>query len=142
MSDERKQKMPDGNARGTDRGISAPRGQALLLLVTVVNREKADFYMDLLQGFEVNMQMAFGFRGTASTETLEYLGQASRNRAVIFSLIRREMVDAACRALEERFRTIRDGKGIAFTVPLRSTVGVAIYQFLCNHQGKGGISVS
>ena len=46
----------------------------LELLVTIVNKKKAEFYTDLLQSFDVNMQVtAFG-RGTADAKMLVYLG--------------------------------------------------------------------
>ena len=32
--------------------------QKLKLLFTIVNRSKAEFYMDLLQGFDINMQIS------------------------------------------------------------------------------------
>ena len=37
----------------------------LKLLVTVVNRNKSEFYMDLLSGFEVNFQTSVLGQGTA-----------------------------------------------------------------------------
>ena len=40
--------------------------------------------------------------------------------------------------LEEKFATIKNGKGIAFAVPLSSVIGVNNYRFLSNYrQGKG-----
>jgi ATP-dependent Clp protease protease subunit len=45
-------------------------------------------------------------------------------------------LDNALEALEEKFNTIKNGKGIAYTVPMTSTIGVAIYQFLCNNPTK------
>ena len=36
--------------------------------------------------------------------------------------------------LEEKFQTIKHGKGIAFTIPMSSVIGVAIYRFLSNHR--------
>ena len=40
--------------------------------------------------------------------------------------------------LEEKFATIRNGKGIAFAVPMSSVIGVNLYQFLSNNrQGRG-----
>ena len=40
--------------------------------------------------------------------------------------------------LEEKFETIRNGKGIAFAVPMSSVIGVNLYQFLSNNrQGRG-----
>ena len=46
----------------------------LELLVTVVNRNKAEYFADLLTGFEVNMQLFVPARGTADAKTLSYLG--------------------------------------------------------------------
>ena len=106
--------------------------QKLKLLVTVVNRSKGEFYLDLLQSFEVNMQMSLAANGTANTEMMNMLGLTDSEKTVIFSVIREEMVKPALATLEEKFRTIKNGKGIAYTVPLSSVIGVAIYQFLCN----------
>lgn len=113
--------------------LSAPK--KMMLLFTIVNRNKADFYIDLLQSFEVNMQMSISAMGTASTSMLQILGLASSEKAVIVSVIKRERAAEALAAIEEKFKTVRGGKGIAYTVPLTSTIGVAIYQFLSNTQG-------
>ncbi len=104
------------------------------LLVTVVNRNKAEFYTDYLQEYEVNMQMSMNAKGTAGSDILHYLGLENSEKRVIFSLIREDMVKPALSGLEEKFETVRDGKGIAFTVPLTSVVGAAIYQFLTNNK--------
>lgn len=106
--------------------------QKLKLLITVVNRAKAEFYIDLLQSFEVNMQLSMAASGTANTEMLNMLGLSDSEKTVIFSVIREDLVKTALSTLEEKFRTIKNGKGIAYTVPLTSVIGVAIYQFLCN----------
>lgn len=108
----------------------APR--KLKLLVTVVNREKAEFYTDLLQSFEVNFQTAMAARGTASQETLRLLGLGESDKTVIFSIIREDMCEKALSTLEQKFKTIKNGKGIAYTIPMTGTIGVAIYRFLSN----------
>ncbi len=112
--------------------MSAPR--KLKLLVTVVNRNKAEFYADFLQSFEVNMQLITNAEGTASKETLHYLGLVETDKAVIFSVIREDRAGEILSALEHKFKTIKNGKGIAFTTPMTGTIGVAIYQFLSNTQ--------
>lgn len=109
-------------------GMLAP--QKLKLLFTVVNRGKTEFYADLLQSFGVNMQMLLSAHGTASAETLHYLGLPDAEKGVLISVIRADREKEALATLEEKFRTIRNGKGIAYTVPMASTIGVAIYQFL------------
>ena len=108
----------------------APR--KLKLLVTVVNREKAEFYADFIQSFEVNLQTSMNARGTANRETLRLLGLADSDKTVIFSVIREDMCEKALSALEQKFKTIKNGKGIAYTIPMTGTIGVAIYRFLSN----------
>ena len=110
----------------------APR--KLKLLVTVVNREKAEFYMDFLQSFEVNFQTAMAAHGTASQETLRLLGLGESNKTVIFSVIREDMCERALSALDQKFKTIKNGQGISFAVPLSSIIGVNLYRFMSNNR--------
>ena len=104
----------------------------LLLLFTVVNRKKAEFYADFLQSFEVNMQLTLAASGTANSETLTLLGLTENEKSVIISVINEEKAHAALMALEEKFETIKNGKGIAYTVPMSGVIGARIYQFLAN----------
>ena len=121
------------SARAGANANSAPLApRKLVLLVTVVNRNKAEFYTDFMQSFEVNFQTAMAARGTAGAETMRRLGLPDSDKTVIFSIIREDMAPRALEALSEKFRTIRGGKGIAYTVPMTGTIGVAIYQFLSN----------
>ena len=106
----------------------------LKLLVTIVNRNKTEFYMDFLSGFEVNFQTAALGRGTAKSETLHLLGLEETDKGVIFSVIKEERTEEILRELENKFQTLKKGKGVAFTVPLTSVIGVAIYRFLSNNR--------
>ena len=106
----------------------------LKLLITVVNRRKTEFFTDYLAGFEANFQTIMLAQGTARSDTLHLLGLEDKDRSVIFSLIREDRAEEALRGLEEKFQTLRGGKGIAFTVPLTSVIGVAIYRFLSNNR--------
>ena len=106
----------------------------LELLVTIVDRNKAEFYQDLIQSFEVNMQMVVFGEGTAKKELLEVLGLANSEKAIIFSIIKEERLSDALYSLEEKFRAIKNGKGIAYTIPLTSVIGAAIYAFLSNNE--------
>ncbi len=126
--------MEDNNKKRAKANERAIAPKALKLLVTVVNHSKTDFYIDLLESFEVNMQMQMHASGTAGSELLHYLGLEQSEKSVIFSLIREDMAPLALKTLEEKFKTVRGGKGIAYTVPLSSVTGVAIYQFLSNNR--------
>ena len=110
----------------------------LELLFTIVNRNKSEFYADLIQGFEVNMQMTLLARGTADFDTLSLLGIEGNEKSVIISVIKKDKAKDALALLEEKFSSVRNGKGIAYTVPLTSTVGVALYKFLCNNRKQLG----
>ena len=106
----------------------------LKLLVTIVNRNKTEFYMDFLSGYEVNFQTVALGQGTARSETLRLLGLDDAERGVIFSVIREDKAEEILRDLENKFHTIKKGKGIAFTIPLTSVIGVAMYRFLSNNR--------
>ncbi len=108
----------------------------LKLIITVVDRAKAEFYLDQLSQFEVNFQMVTGGKGTANSEIIEMLG-LNIHKAVILSVVREDMVAPIIKCLEEKFETIKNGNGIAIAVPLTSVIGVNMYQFLSNNkQGR------
>ena len=110
----------------------------LQLLFTIVQRNKAEFYTDLIQQFGANMQMSLLASGTADSRMLHYLGIEGSEKSVIISVIREDIAQEVLSAIEEKFNTVRNGKGIAFTVPLTSTIGVAVYKFLCNSRSQFG----
>lgn len=117
-----------------DHGVKTSKMESgrLKLLVTVVNRKKADFFVDLIQSYDVNMQLVMLGNGTANAQTMSLFGFEDSARAAIFSVVREDKADEVLGALSEKFRTIKNGKGIAYTVPLSSIIGVAAYGFLSN----------
>ena len=120
-----------------DNSVKDSAIKKLKLLFTIVDRPKGEFYLDVLSQFDVNCQMVLGGLGTANTELVELLG-LEPHKAVILSVLREDMVDAAMNCLEEKFATIRNGKGVSFAVPLSSVIGVNLYQFLSdNRMGRG-----
>ena len=109
----------------------------LKLLFTVVDRNKAEFYLDVISQFDVNCQMVMAGTGTAYSEIIELLG-LNIHKAVVLSVVREDLVDDVMNCLEDKFATIRNGKGISFAVPLSSVIGVNLYQFLSdNRLGRG-----
>lgn len=106
----------------------------LKLLVTVVNRGKTEFFIDLIASFGINLQMSVNAQGTAKSETLSLLGLEESDKSVIFSVIPEEKAEELIHAIDERFQKLRGGKGIAFTCPLTSVIGVAIYRFLSDNR--------
>ena len=108
----------------------------LKLLITVVDKTKGEFYLDVISQFEVNCQMALPGLGTATSDIVEMLG-LNNHKAVILSVVREDQVELLLHCLEDKFETIKNGKGIAFAVPLSSVIGVNLYRFFSNNrQGR------
>lgn len=129
--------MPDRQkrAQASNNAVSnTVTSNRLKLLITVVNRHKAEFYTDLIQSYSVNMQMVLMARGTASAKMLSLLGLADNEKAVILSVIQENKIEGALSKIDEKFRTIKDGKGVAFTIPLTSVIGALIYGFLSDNR--------
>lgn len=106
----------------------------LKMLVTVVDRSKALYYIDLLEQFEVNMQTVIYGKGTAGSEMLSLLGLAEPEKAIIISFVRDDKINDIKDTLIEKFNKIKNGKGIAFAISMKSIIGVSIYQFLSNNK--------
>ena len=105
----------------------------LSLLFTVVKRTKADFFLDLIQEFNVNMQMVMIGNGTTKSAIFsDEIG----NKAIILSVIADDNVPRALRVLKEKFTEIRDGKGVAWVVPFDSVMGVTFFNFLSNNKSS------
>ena len=118
-------------------------GEALLkckLLVTVVDHRKEDFFIDYIQAHGANLQMTMRGEGTAKTEMLRMLGLTDSEKSVLFSVIREDQIRVLCDGLAEKFKTVKNGQGIAFTISLSSVVGASVYRFLSDQKTGGNIS--
>ena len=101
------------------------------LLVTIVARDKADSILDLIQTHKANMQLSIMAQGTATPRQLDFLGlSGNQDKAVILSVVREDMADGLLDAIETRFNTVKNSKGIAFTMPMASVIGVSVFKFL------------
>ena len=112
----------------------------LKLLVTIVDRSKTVLYLDLLEQFEVTVQMVLYGKGTANSQMLDILGLVESDKSVIISYIREDRAKEALEALKEKFSKVKNGKGVSYTIPLDSIIGVSAYQLLSNDrtQKDGG----
>lgn len=116
------------------RGHSRVSMNKLEVLLTVVSRGKADFFMDHIQSFGVNMQLVMFGQGTAPREISTAMGLTDSDRAVIVSVIGEDRLPAALESLEEKFNTIPGGKGIAYSIPMASIIGKSIFNFLSDNR--------
>ena len=111
----------------------------LKLLITVVDREKGEFYMDVISQFPVNLQMLLSGKGTATSEVVSLLG-LNNQKSVILSLVRDDLMEDLMNTLEDKFQTVKNGRGVAFAVPLSSVIGANLYRFMSdNRMQLGGV---
>ncbi len=104
----------------------------LELLVLVVKANRASYFANLIQGSEANIQLITQASGTSEKAIMDYLGLKQSNRAAVFSIVREDKIKDLLEILKEKFDSIKDGGGIAVTVPLSSMVGLLAYGFLSN----------
>ena len=109
------------------------------LLVTVVDHRKEDFFIDYIQENGANLQLTMRGEGTAKTEMLRMLGLTDSEKTVLLSVIREDLSRALCDGLAEKFKTVKNGQGIAFTIPLSSVVGTLVYRFLSDQKTGGTV---
>lgn len=122
------------SAAKSKRAQNTVTSNKLELMITVVSRSKTEFYVDLIQSFDVNMQVIALAQGTADANTLRYLGLTDSDKSVIFSVIQENKLQDAMYVLDDKFKTVKGGKGIAFTIPLTSVIGTLLFGFLSNNK--------
>lgn len=106
--------------------------EKLELLIAIVNAPKVRFYTNLIQSSEANLYLAVQASGTSEKAIMNYLGLNQSNRSAIFSVVREDKLKDLLEVLDENFSTIKDGGGIAITVPLTSVIGTLVYGFVSN----------
>lgn len=105
----------------------------LNLLVTVVKKNKLDFYLDLIEGYGANLQLSIIGNGT--TKSAIFSSEIG-SKGVIFSVVQEDNVKQILKDLETKFEELKDGKGVSWAVPLSSVMGVTFFNFLSNNVGS------
>ena len=124
-------KKPTPAPKAKDKNVSTNR---LMLLVTIVNRRKAEYYADLIQDMGANLSFVAMGEGTANAKMLDMLGLTDSLKAAVFSVIKESSQNKILRTLDDKFVSIKDGKGIAFTVPFSSVIGASVFNFLSDNR--------
>ena len=123
-----------GQRKRAQRTVHKITENKLEILITIVNRTKAEFFADLIQSFDGHMQFIALGEGTADAKMLNLLGLAGSEKAVIFSVIRSDNAAKALAKIEKTFHSVKNAKGIAYTVPMSSLIGVSVFGFLSNNR--------
>ncbi len=102
----------------------------LVLLVVVVDLGVSRVVEKLLQNLGSSMQFTHNGRGTASKEILNVLGVVDNSKGVVNAIINEDCMEDVRTELNIFFAASKKNRGIAFTIPFSSVVGVRIYKYL------------
>ena len=104
----------------------------LSMFVTIVNKGQGNFILKLFESEGANVQFVQHGEGTAQKEIRDILGIEDKSKEIIISLIPNDNISSARKELEAFFKVSKRNRGIGFSIPMTSIIGMRIYQFLCD----------
>ena len=104
----------------------------LSMFVTIVNKGQGNFVLKLFESEGANVQFVQHGEGTAQKEIRDILGIEDKSKEIIISLIPNDKIESARKELEAFFKVSKRNRGIGFSIPMTSIIGMRIYQFLCD----------
>ena len=104
----------------------------LSMFVTIVNKGQGNFILKLFESEGANVQFVQHGEGTAQKEIRDILGIEDKSKEIIISLIPNDNIPSARKELEAFFKVSKRNRGIGFSIPMTSIIGMRIYQFLCD----------
>ena len=107
-----------------------PDIKKLSVFVTIVNRGQSGFVLKLFESEGANAQFVQHGEGTAKEEIREILGIDDNTKEIIFSIIKNEKIESAKKELQAFFKVSKRNRGIGFSIPMTSIIGMKVYQFL------------
>ena len=125
--------MSINNKNKDEKGQRLTSTKKLSLLFVIIKKGKVDYYLDLIEDMGVNLQISMIGNGTTKSAIFsDEIG----SKSIILSVVKEDNTDEIMSALERKFKEIKDGKGVAWTVPLSSVMGVTFFNFLSNNVGS------
>ena len=102
----------------------------LSMFITIVDRGQGNFVLKLFESEGANAQFVQYGEGTAQKEIRDILGIEDNSKEIIISLISQDKIDSAKKELEAFFKVSKRNRGIGFSIPMTSLIGMKFYQFL------------
>jgi len=104
----------------------------LSLFITIVGKGQAQAITRLFERGGSSAQFIQRGEGTASKEIYSILGVEDNDKDIIFSFIAQEKIPDIKTELNAFFLANKKNRGIGFSIPLSSIIGLRVYQFLAN----------
>ena len=104
----------------------------LSLFVTIVSKGQALPITRLFERGGSSAQFIQRGEGTATKEIYSLLGVEDNDKDIVFSFISQDKIPDIKTELNAFFLANKKNRGIGFSIPLSSIIGVRVYQFLAN----------
>lgn len=104
----------------------------LSLFITIVNRGNASPIISLFNSIGCSAQFVQSGEGTARKEVYDILGLVDNSKDIVLSIVKRDDVEAITKELNAFFLSNKHNKGVAFSIPFSSIIGLKAYHFLIN----------
>lgn len=102
------------------------------LFVTIVPAGQAAPVIKIFADAGVSAQFVQRGRGTATKQIYDILGIEENGKDIVLSFIKKESIPDVKVELEAFFAASKRNKGIGFSIPMTSLIGVKVYQFLAD----------
>lgn len=102
----------------------------LSMFITIVNKGQGNYIIKLFESEGANAQFIQHGEGTARKEIRDILGIEDNSKEIMISLVRDEKIPEIKNELEAFFKISKRNRGIGFSVPMTSLIGMKVYQFL------------
>ena len=104
----------------------------MAMFITIVNRGQGNYVTKLFENEGSNAQFIQYGEGTAKKEVRDILGIEDKTKEIIISLIKEEKIESAKKELEAFFKVSKRNRGVGFSIPMTSLIGMKVYQFLAD----------
>lgn len=102
----------------------------LVLYTIIVPRGQGDNIIRILKANRTSAYFLQYGEGTANNAIREILGIEDTKKDIVYSLVREDLVKDIKKEIDVYFVASKKNKGIAYTIPLKTIVGVKMYKFL------------
>ena len=110
--------------------LDESNNKKISMFITIVNRGQGNYVLKIFEQEGANAQFVQLGEGTAQKEVRDILGIEDNGKEIIISLIPNERIEDAKNELEAFFKVNKRNRGIGFSIPMTSIIGMKVYQFL------------
>lgn len=104
----------------------------LSMFITIVNRGQGNYVAKIFESEGSNAQFIQYGEGTAQKEVRDILGIEDKTKEIVISLIDNTKIENAKKELEAFFIVNKRNRGVGFSIPMTSLIGMKVYQFLAD----------